>query len=42
MTIGYTDLIHLAPVYAGIAFTTASLALARPYLCARPGAGPHP
>ncbi len=42
MTIGYTDLIHLAPVYAGIAFTTASLALARPYLCARPGAVPHP
>jgi hypothetical protein len=42
MTIGYTDTTHLAPVYAGIAFTAVSLTLARPYLCARPGAQSRP
>jgi hypothetical protein len=38
LTIGYTDLLHLAPVYAGIVFTGVSLALARPFLCARTAA----
>ncbi|MFC0434025.1 hypothetical protein [Kutzneria buriramensis] len=33
--IGYTDLGHLAPAYAGLALTIVALALARPYLCAR-------
>jgi hypothetical protein len=33
--IGYTDLGHLAPVYAGLALTVVALTLARPYLCAR-------
>ncbi|GAB2869482.1 FAD-dependent monooxygenase [Streptomyces mayteni] len=33
--IHYVDLRHLAPVYAGMAFTATGLALARPYLCAR-------
>lgn len=31
--IGYTDLSHLAPVYAGVALTATALVLARPYLC---------
>jgi hypothetical protein len=34
--IGYTDLPHLAPVFAGIGLTATALVLARPYLCARP------
>lgn len=33
--IGYTDLGHLAPAYAGLVLTIVALALARPYLCAR-------
>lgn len=33
--IHYTDFIHLAPVYFGIALTGTGLLLARPYLCAR-------
>ncbi|MFJ8085832.1 hypothetical protein ACIQ6Y_35310 [Streptomyces sp. NPDC096205] len=33
--IHYTDFVHLAPVYAGIALTATGLLLARPYLCAR-------
>ncbi|MFC5753263.1 hypothetical protein [Actinomadura rugatobispora] len=33
--IGYTDLLHLAPVYVGIVLTALALVLARPYLCAR-------
>ncbi|CAL9345583.1 hypothetical protein [Streptomyces sp. enrichment culture] len=33
-TIRYTDLVHLAPVYLGIALTATGLLLARPYLCA--------
>lgn len=33
--IHYTDLIHLAPVYIGIALSGIGLLLARPYLCAR-------
>jgi hypothetical protein len=32
-TIGYTDVGHLAPVYAGIGLTVTALILARPYLC---------
>jgi hypothetical protein len=31
--VGYLDLFHLLPVYAGIALTAVALALARPYLC---------
>ncbi|WP_369217577.1 hypothetical protein [Streptomyces flavofungini] len=38
-TIHYTDFVHLAPVYLGIALTGTGLALARPYLCARADAG---
>jgi hypothetical protein len=34
--IGYTDLGHLAPVFAGIGLTATALVLSRPYLCARP------
>jgi hypothetical protein len=34
--IHYTDFIHLAPVYLGIALTATGLLLARPYLCAGP------
>ncbi|MFE6158425.1 hypothetical protein ACFQ7F_05825 [Streptomyces sp. NPDC056486] len=34
-SIHYTDLIHLAPVYFGIALTATGLLLARPYLCAK-------
>ncbi|MFB7368948.1 hypothetical protein ACFC0D_03790 [Streptomyces sp. NPDC056222] len=33
--IHYTDFIHLAPVYLGIAMTATGLLLARPYLCAK-------
>ncbi|MER5222131.1 hypothetical protein [Streptomyces flaveus] len=33
--IHYTDFIHLAPVYFGIAITGTGLLLARPYLCAK-------
>ncbi|MFI2434311.1 hypothetical protein [Streptomyces sp. NPDC018693] len=33
--IHYTDFVHLAPVYFGIALTATGLLLARPYLCAR-------
>ncbi|WP_433795271.1 hypothetical protein [Actinoplanes sp. CA-252034] len=39
MVIGYTDAVHLAPVYIGIALTVAALTLSRRYLCARPGVG---
>jgi hypothetical protein len=42
LSIGYTDTVHLAPVYGGIALTAVSLTLARPYLCARPEAEPRP
>ncbi|MFC0070395.1 hypothetical protein ACFFQW_41860, partial [Umezawaea endophytica] len=35
-TIHYTDLLHLAPVFVGIALTATALVLSRPYLCARP------
>ncbi|MET9434924.1 hypothetical protein [Streptomyces sp. NPDC006551] len=38
--IHYTDFIHLAPVYFGIATTATGLLLARPYLCARTSAKP--
>ncbi|WP_116050242.1 hypothetical protein [Amycolatopsis palatopharyngis] len=41
-SIRYTDLGHLAPVYAGVGLTVAALVLARPYLCARPVIGPPP
>ncbi|WP_328841464.1 hypothetical protein [Streptomyces europaeiscabiei] len=37
--IHYTDFIHLAPVYFGIAMTGTGLLLARPYLCAKASAG---
>ncbi|WP_310725534.1 hypothetical protein [Streptomyces sp. N2A] len=37
--IHYTDFIHLAPVYFGIAMTGTGLLLARPYLCARAPVG---
>ncbi|MET9290948.1 hypothetical protein [Streptomyces sp. NPDC003077] len=37
--IHYTDFLHLAPVYFGIVLTGTGLLLARPYLCAKPGAG---
>jgi hypothetical protein len=36
MVIGYTSVVHLAPVYLGIALTGTALALSRPYLCASP------
>jgi hypothetical protein len=35
-TIRYTDVLHLAPVFIGIALTLTALVLSRPYLCARP------
>lgn len=38
--IHYTDFIHLAPVYFGIAMTGIGLLLARPYLCAKAPARP--
>ncbi|WP_405603500.1 hypothetical protein OG741_31785 [Streptomyces sp. NBC_01410] len=38
--IHYTDFIHLAPVYSGIALTGTGLLLARPYLCAKSSARP--
>ncbi|MGW9175474.1 hypothetical protein [Streptomyces decoyicus] len=38
--IHYTDFIHLAPVYFGIAMTGTGLLLARPYLCTRESARP--
>ncbi|MBT2511474.1 hypothetical protein J7I98_37890 [Streptomyces sp. ISL-98] len=38
--IHYTDFIHLAPVYFGIAMTGTGLLLARPYLCAKAPARP--
>jgi hypothetical protein len=38
--IHYTDFIHLAPVYFGIATTTTGLLLARPYLFADTSASP--
>ena len=38
--IHYTDFLHLAPVYFGIALTGTGLLLARPYLCAEVSAGP--
>ncbi len=34
--IGYTDAVHLAPVFVGIGLTAVALALSRPYLCACP------
>ncbi|MFE0020146.1 hypothetical protein [Amycolatopsis sp. NPDC059021] len=37
-SISYTDFLHLAPLYAGMVVTAVALVLARPYLCARPGA----
>lgn len=37
--IHYTDFVHLAPVYIGIALTGTGLLLARPYLCAKAVAG---
>ncbi|WP_410659296.1 hypothetical protein [Amycolatopsis sp. lyj-112] len=33
-TIHYTDFLHLAPVFVGVALTVTALVLARPYLCA--------
>jgi hypothetical protein len=36
MVIGYTDAMHLAPVYTGIALTGVALILSRRYLCAGP------
>lgn len=33
--VGYTDFLHLAPVFVGICLSTVALILARPYLCAR-------
>ncbi|MGI5197360.1 hypothetical protein ACQEVY_27645 [Streptomyces sp. CA-288835] len=39
--IHYTDFVHLAPVYFGIAITGTGLLLARPYLCAKASAGPE-
>ncbi|MFD5098258.1 hypothetical protein [Streptomyces albidochromogenes] len=38
--IHYTDFIHLAPVYFGIAMTGTGLLLARPYLCSKAPARP--
>ncbi|MFI5672784.1 hypothetical protein [Streptomyces sp. NPDC051704] len=38
--IHYTDFIHLAPVYVGIATAGVGLLLARPYLCAKAPARP--
>ncbi|MFE9676836.1 hypothetical protein ACFYO5_22250 [Streptomyces sp. NPDC006259] len=38
--IHYTDFIHLAPVYFGIATTGTGLLLARPYLCAKTSTEP--
>ena len=35
-SIGYTDLLHLGPMYAAIGVTATALGLARPYLCAQP------
>ncbi|WP_412735512.1 hypothetical protein [Krasilnikovia sp. MM14-A1259] len=40
--IGYTDLVHLAPVYVGVVLTTVALVLARPFLCARAAGRPDP
>ena len=37
-SIGYTDLLHLGPLYVAIGVTATALGLARPYLCARPSA----
>ncbi len=42
MVIGYTSTGHLAPVYLGVAFTVAALALSRPYLRAPAKAGTQP
>jgi hypothetical protein len=39
--IHYTDFVHLAPVYIGIALTGTGLLLARPYLCAKASAMPE-
>ncbi|MCL7379775.1 hypothetical protein M1203_23270 [Streptomyces sp. 35G-GA-8] len=39
-TIHYTDFIHLAPVYFGIAMTGTGPLLAHPYLCAKALARP--
>jgi hypothetical protein len=39
--IRYTDLVHLAPVYVGIALTGTGLLLARRYLCAGAPARPR-
>ncbi|GHE56767.1 hypothetical protein [Streptomyces vinaceus] len=39
--IHYTDFLHLAPVYFGIATTATGLLLARPYLCAKASARPR-
>jgi hypothetical protein len=36
MVIGYTDAVHLAPVYIGIALTGVALILSRRFLCAGP------
>ncbi|MEU0250228.1 hypothetical protein ABZ192_39185 [Streptomyces sp. NPDC006235] len=38
--INYTDFVHLAPVYFGIAMTGIGLLLARPYLCAKTSTRP--
>ncbi|GIE75502.1 hypothetical protein Aph02nite_14520 [Actinoplanes philippinensis] len=38
MVIGYTDAVHLAPVYVGITLSIASLTLSRRYLCAKEAA----
>ncbi|BEL07914.1 hypothetical protein Q0Z83_061050 [Actinoplanes sichuanensis] len=35
MVIGYTDLVHLAPVYIGIALSLTALTLSRRHLCGR-------
>ncbi|MEV4280425.1 hypothetical protein [Actinoplanes xinjiangensis] len=36
MVIGYTDVMHLAPVYVGITLSVVALTLSRRYLCAGP------
>jgi len=41
LAVGYVDVVHLLPVWAGIAFTGSGLVLSRPYLCAREPAHPH-
>lgn len=36
LLIGYTDVLHLAPVLVGVVLTAVALVLARPHLCAAP------